>query len=60
VAEIHFRGKDLEMPMALGKSGEYAAALKSWLKDIMYGRVQHEWGVEIDEEHWEKYKTNLD
>jgi branched-chain amino acid aminotransferase len=36
--------------MGDGASGEYAALLKKWLKDIMYGVVDHEWGVVIDEE----------
>ena len=49
VSEIHFRGKDLEIPLVEGVSGRYAALLKTWLKDIMYGREQHPWGVVIDE-----------
>ena len=34
---IHFRGKDLEIPLAEGTTGKYALVLKSWLKNIMYG-----------------------
>lgn len=34
VSYIHFRGKDLEVPLA----------------SIMYGREQHEWGVVVYEE----------
>ncbi|TKA70825.1 hypothetical protein B0A49_07693 [Cryomyces minteri] len=50
VAEIHFRGKDLTVPMgADGKSGPYAKCLKGWLQGIMYGRETHEWGVVVDE-----------
>ena len=49
VCEIHYRGKDLKMPMARGNSGEYAALIKSWLMNIMYGKEQHEWGVIIEE-----------
>ncbi|KAK5139841.1 hypothetical protein LTR04_003306 [Oleoguttula sp. CCFEE 6159] len=50
VAEIHFRGKDLNVPMgADGKSGSYAKCLKGWLQGIMYGRETHEWGVVVDE-----------
>lgn len=35
--------------MSEGDSGKYAALLKSWLTDIMYGNVQHEWGIVVDE-----------
>jgi branched-chain amino acid aminotransferase len=49
VSEIHYRGKDLHMPMVRGKSGDYAAVIKNWLMDIMYGREQHIWGVIIEE-----------
>ncbi len=41
------------MPMAYGNSGEYAALIKSWLKNIMYGKEQHEWGVVVPEEEVE-------
>ena len=37
------------MPMARGNSGDYAAVLKNWLRNIMYGKEQHEWGVVIEE-----------
>jgi branched-chain amino acid aminotransferase len=50
VSHIHYRGKDLSMPMVRGNSGDYAAVIKSWLKDIMYGKEQHKWGVIIEEE----------
>ncbi|MCJ1475291.1 hypothetical protein MMC13_003953 [Lambiella insularis] len=49
VSEIHFRGKDLEMPMENGDSGKYAGLLKTWLKNIMYGREDHPWGVVVEE-----------
>jgi len=49
VSLIHFRGKDLNIPMARGSSGEYASLIKSWLKNIMYGKETHEWGVVVDE-----------
>ena len=35
--------------MTNGVTGKYAAALKLWLQNIMYGKEQHEWGVVIDE-----------
>ncbi len=35
--------------MVRGDSGEYAALIKSWLVNIMYGKEQHEWGVVVEE-----------
>ena len=49
VGEIHFRGKNLEVPLEEGESGTYAILLKRWLRDVMYGRVEHDWGVVIEE-----------
>ncbi|KAI1676231.1 Branched-chain-amino-acid aminotransferase [Pyrenophora tritici-repentis] len=50
---IHFRGKDIDIPMAKGKFGAYADFFKSSLKGIMWGcdgLESHEWGRVIDEE----------
>jgi branched-chain amino acid aminotransferase len=49
VSVVNYREKDIEIPMAKGDSGEYAAKIKQWLVDIMYGNENHEWGVVIDE-----------
>jgi branched-chain amino acid aminotransferase len=49
VAVINYKEKDLYIPMARGDSGDYAALIKGWLKNIMYGKEQHEWGVVIKE-----------
>lgn len=51
VSTIHFRGIDLEIPMKEngGTTGPYSRLLKTWLKDIMYGREEHEWGVVVPE-----------
>jgi len=38
VSIIGYKGEDLEIPMARGDSGEYAALLKNWLVKIMYGK----------------------
>jgi branched-chain amino acid aminotransferase len=35
--------------MNQGDSGDYAALIKSWLMNIMYGREEHEWGVVVEE-----------
>ena len=50
VSAISFRDEEIDIPMGDSTSGYYAALLKKWLKDIMYGNVQHEWGAVIDEE----------
>jgi branched-chain amino acid aminotransferase len=49
VSAIHHRGVDVTIPMANGDSGAYTAKLKSWMKDIMYGNVDHPWGVVVNE-----------
>ncbi|KIW91432.1 uncharacterized protein Z519_08328 [Cladophialophora bantiana CBS 173.52] len=64
VQDIHFRGMDLVLPLGLGQDEEnengaktngagaagFALAVKKALKDIMYGRLEHEWGVVVEEE----------
>lgn len=50
VQDIHFRGTDIELPLARGVEPKYALTIKGWLKDIMYGREQHPWGVVVEEE----------
>jgi branched-chain amino acid aminotransferase len=50
VADIHFRGKNVDLPLARGVEAKYAMMIKGWLKDIMYGREGHEWGHVIKEE----------
>ena len=51
VERIHFRGKEIEVPMGDEESGSgvYAGLVKKWLVDIMYGNEGHEWGVVVDE-----------
>ncbi|KAK4697149.1 branched-chain amino acid aminotransferase, partial [Lecanoromycetidae sp. Uapishka_2] len=49
VSKIHFRGKDLEIPMSEGQTGKYAGMLKQWLRNIMYGEEVHQWGVVVKE-----------
>jgi branched-chain amino acid aminotransferase len=46
---VSYKNEDLNIPMARGNSGEYAALIKSWLMNIMYGKEQHEWGVVVEE-----------
>jgi branched-chain amino acid aminotransferase len=53
IADIHFRGVDIELPLARGEPAKYAMTIKGWLKDIMYGREQHEWAHVIKEEAFE-------
>lgn len=49
VGMIHFRGKDLEVPLENGESGLYTRLIKQWLVNIMYGKEKHEWGVVVEE-----------
>ncbi|KAG0651007.1 Branched-chain-amino-acid [Hyphodiscus hymeniophilus] len=44
VSAINFKDEELDIPMGDGTSGHYAALLKQWLGDIMYGNVDHPWG----------------
>ncbi|KAK3392123.1 putative branched-chain amino acids aminotransferase [Sordaria brevicollis] len=50
VSQIHHRGTDVHIPLGENDSGAYTAKIKSWMKDIMYGNEQHEWGLVINEE----------
>ena len=52
VSGIHFRGKDIEIPMSEGVTGKYAAILKTHLRDVMYGREDHQWGLVVNESQW--------
>lgn len=49
VGLIHFRGEDIAVPVENGESGLYTRLIKQWLVNIMYGKEQHEWGVEVEE-----------
>lgn len=53
VSSIHFRGKDLGIPMSEGVTGKYAAILKTHVANIMYGREDHEWGVVVNERQFD-------
>lgn len=53
VSLVHFRGKDVEVPMANGDCGAYAELLRGWMKGIMWGSdgmEGHEWGYVVDEQ----------
>lgn len=50
VSLIHHKGKDVVFGMGDdGKGGVYTHTIKGWLKDIMYGNVEHPWGVVVEE-----------
>lgn len=50
VSQIHHRGQDINIPMGPeGKAGEVTTKIKTWIGDIMYGNVSHEWGVVVNE-----------
>lgn len=48
VGLIHFRGKDIYVPMD-GDSGKFAREIKQWLSDIIYGNTEHSWGKVVEE-----------
>ncbi|KAK0626892.1 aminotransferase [Immersiella caudata] len=51
VSLIHHRSQNVKIPMGkTGEMGEYTAKVKGWLKDIMYGIEEHEWGVVVTKE----------
>lgn len=50
VGMIHFRGKDVDIPLAAGDSGKYAHIIKTWLRNIMYGKENHEWARVVPDE----------
>ncbi|KAL0263263.1 hypothetical protein SLS55_002243 [Diplodia seriata] len=50
VGLIHFRGKDIEVPLAGGETGKYAHVIKTWLRNIMYGKENHEWARVVPDE----------
>lgn len=50
VGMIHFRGKDIDIPLAAGESGKYAHVIKTWLRNIMYGKEKHEWARIVPDE----------
>ncbi|KAI1103167.1 branched-chain amino acid aminotransferase [Jackrogersella minutella] len=52
VSLIHHRGQDIQIPMGkTGDGGPQTLKIKGWLRDIMYGNVDHPWGVVVQEEH---------
>lgn len=50
ISQVHHRGQDINIPMGPeGEPGEITSRVKGWMADIMYGRVDHKWGVVINE-----------
>jgi branched-chain amino acid aminotransferase len=50
VSEIEWKGDSIKMEVDEDGCGVYAALLKGWLKNIMYGKERHEWGYVVEEE----------
>ncbi|TEA21624.1 Branched-chain-amino-acid aminotransferase [Colletotrichum sidae] len=56
VASIRNGGVDVNFPMTVVGDGHktpnsrYSSTIKGWLEDIIYGRVDHEWGYVVDEQ----------
>lgn len=55
VSCIRYDDTDVSFPMTVTSAGiktplsQYSTKIKSWLEDIIYGRVEHEWGHVIEE-----------
>ncbi|KKO97985.1 branched-chain amino acid aminotransferase [Trichoderma harzianum] len=50
ISAIHHRGKDINIPMGPeNQPNVYTSKIKTWIGDIMYGNVNHKWGVVIPE-----------
>ncbi|KAG5926139.1 hypothetical protein E4U42_003577 [Claviceps africana] len=50
VSQIHHRGQNINIPTGPdGQPGPVTGRVKEWIGDIMYGRVEHEWGVVVPE-----------
>ncbi|KAG8352433.1 hypothetical protein FVEN_g9492 [Fusarium venenatum] len=51
VSIIAFEGEDIDIPLKGSvPSGGCAETIKGWLRDIMFGNVDHEWGIVVHEE----------
>lgn len=53
VGQIHFHGKDFDVPQEEGNGGKYTKAVKKWLKGIMWGEAgseNNEWGYVVEEQ----------
>ncbi|KAF2625630.1 branched-chain-amino-acid aminotransferas-like protein [Macroventuria anomochaeta] len=53
ISQIHFRGNDIDVPMAKGQIGVYTDVVRTWLKGIMWGSdgmESHEWGYVVNEQ----------
>lgn len=48
VRKIEWRGQTIEFELGDDGCGTYTRTLKTWLKDIMYGKVVHEWGHVVE------------
>ena len=61
VQDLYFRGTDVVLPLGMEGRGdgvrgdEFAMRVKDLLKDVMYGRWSHEWGVVVEETREELY-----
>lgn len=56
VSVIKYGDVEIQFPMMVTQEGHktprsvYSNTIKSWLEDIIYGRVEHEWGYVVAEQ----------
>lgn len=48
VGVIHYNGRDLEIPLACGQSGEMCNRLWDEITGIQYGKIDHPWSIKVD------------
>jgi branched-chain amino acid aminotransferase len=50
VSAISLHDEEFPINMDAGHTGHYAGVMKQWLMEIKYGKVDHEWGVVVEED----------
>ena len=50
MSTIRVGDRNLDLPQKQQGAAEFGPLIKGWLKDIMFGADDHEWGVVVDEE----------
>ncbi|KAF3018989.1 hypothetical protein E8E14_012656 [Neopestalotiopsis sp. 37M] len=49
ISQIVHRGKVIDVPTKAREGSKFTNQIRDWLVDIMYGNVEHEWGVVVAE-----------
>ena len=49
ISLIEWKGAELAIPMEEGHTGRFARILGDWMREVMYGAVEHEWATVVEE-----------